>query len=180
MFVPGNKKYFRRLLLFLLIICAITGVKGQTVLRVTRTFLGTVRIYDVYPGEEIGYRLKGKVFLRKNTVAHFSQDSTIIFDHAPPVKFDALRTIRFSRHIHILTTFKNAFAIAAVGFFALNTVNNLITGNHPVLSEKAAVISGGLAAVSITLRFFEKKRIRIGKRTSLSVLERNYENLNSK
>lgn len=156
-----------------------TSLFGQTFLRISYDKFGETRSYDVFKGELFEYKLKGQRFYTVKKIIHM-QDSIILFDDNSELYLSQLKRIRLRKHNHLVNTFESAFYIAGVGFFSLNTVNNVILSETPIIDQRAALISLGLVATGLGMRELDLKRIRINSIKSLKIISIDYQNLNNK
>ncbi len=104
-------------------------------------------------------------------------DSTIVFDDNREVKLSELKCVRFKKNNILISAFQKRFIIAGIGFFILDTGNNLILDRTNVVNKKAVIISAALFATGLLLKRFEYKKVRIGKNKTLRIATCNYQNL---
>jgi hypothetical protein len=171
------KSTLRFTLLFILL-CS-SSSHAQTRLRISYDRFGKTHLYEVFKNELFEYKLKGEAFYTSKVIIHM-QDSIIVFEDNSVIKLSQLKAIRLRMHNHLVSTFQAAFLIAGIGFVSLNTVNNIILNESPVIDEKAAWISAALVTTSFLIRELGIKRILINTKKTLKIVSVDYHNLNTK
>jgi uncharacterized membrane protein YuzA (DUF378 family) len=154
-----------------------SGVRGQSFLRISLPKLNSVKTYEVFTGEILVYKTRGHVFYESGKILAM-YDSTIVLDQDRLIHLRDLKAIRLDKQVHLIKTLTTVFYRGSVGFFSLNTLNNLIINSSPVVSENAAYVSVGLAGVGLLIRETGLKRIRINRNKGLKILHMDFQNLN--
>jgi hypothetical protein len=168
------------LLVFVLIILFFcNSLSSQTFLRISYEGLTGTKVYEVFKDELFEFRLKGKNNYIKKKIVHM-QDSIIVFDDNSVIFLSQLKNIRLRMHNHLVNTFQAAFLVAGIGFISLNTVNNIIAGETPVVDEQAVWISLALVGTSFLVRELGIKRIHLNDKKTLKIISIDYHHLNSK
>lgn len=152
-------------------------LQSQTFLRVSALRFGHVKVYEVYTGEMLSYKLKGDLLYRKNRIMAM-QDSNIVFANDEEITLKQLKALRLNKHVHLVGTVQTVFFFGAFGFVTLNTLNNVIINTTPVFNPAALYISAGLAATGFLIRELNIKRIRINRNKDLKILSLDFEHLN--
>jgi predicted oxidoreductase len=152
---------------------------AQTRLRISYDQLGNTRLYEVFTNELLEYKLKGDAFYTSKKIIHM-QDSIIVFEDNSEITLAQLKAVRLRMHNHLVNTFQAAFLTAGIGFVSLNTINNIITNESPILDERAALISLALVTTSFLIRELGIKRIFINDKKTLKIVSIDFQHLNSK
>ncbi len=162
----------------LIVFLSVFGIcRSQSHFEITKTSLGHIKVHRIYTGENFKYKKNGDLFFRRERVVHM-QDSLLIFMNERSVNIHNLKKVGIERNIHLLQTVENYFIILGVGFFGLNTLNNVITDNPPIINWTAAAIGGALVGFSQVFQIMQTKRVKITKNTSIRVVNFNYDQLN--
>ncbi len=167
-----------RKIIFLCFIFFAVTCRSQDHFEITKTTLGHIKVHRIYTGEQFRYKLKGQLFFHRDRLVHM-QDSLLIFANDRSINIHNLKKVGIERNIHLLETTEKYFIILGIGFFALNTVNNVITDNPPIINWTAAAIGGALVTFSQVFQVMQIKRVRIAKNTSLRIVNFNYDQLNT-
>ena len=152
---------------------------SQTFLRVSNSHLNSSKTYDIFINEILEYKLKGDLMFHKAKLIALS-DSTLVFNDNIEVKWSQLKAMRVNLNNHLIAPLSFIFLVGGIGFLPLNTLNNVIIGDEPILSLNAAYVSASLIAASYLVKSLGRKRIRIKNSTYLKVLTLNYQDLNTK
>lgn len=167
--------HYLKAILFLLIMKS--TLFSQTVLRVSYNRLGSVKIYHIAVNEVLEYKLKGEFRFKKNKIINM-HDSTILLDNYTEIQLNQIKVLRLGKNNFLVTKFKKFFFDGAVLFISLSVVNNLIIHTTPVLNKNAVYVSAALFVTGFLIKEIGIKRIRITKRKSLKIYNRDYEHLN--
>jgi hypothetical protein len=170
--------FFQRSVILCLFISAAFFCSAQTHFEITKAKLGRIKIHRIFTGETFRYKKKNDLFFRRQTIVHM-QDSLLVFKNQGSVNIYDLKKVGIERNVHLLETTEKFFIMCGVGFFALNTVNNVITDNPPVINWTAAAIGGALVGFSQVFQLMQINRVRITKNTNLKIVTFNYDQLNS-
>lgn len=165
------------LLLCALLCLAATNIKGQTHLEIEHSKLFGSRTSTVHAFVRINIKTKTNEKLNHLIITGFSDSAFVFKDHAP-IKYSELKRIAVIGDRPLCSLFGKFFKRFGVAFFALNTVNQAITGNTPVFEIQALYIGGSVFALGSLLRSFENKRIRIGEETKFTTIVVNYSEVN--
>lgn len=143
------------------------------------TRFGKLKKYEVYVGDFLEYKLKGKYSYRRDKITNL-QDSFIVFKNDSVIKLSQLKAVRLKKNHHLVRTLQTAFIGLGGGFIFLNTTNNLIAERSPALDPLAVLIGAGLIGTGIIIKQINIKRIRINDRNQLKIIDLNFNNLSEK
>ena len=135
---------------------------AQNKLRLSRQRLGKTRVFELYEGDILSYKLKGVRGLQQDRITAFG-NSSILLEGRDPLPFDRLRLIRIKKdnyHNHLLQKF---FIHAAVLFPMLQLVNNSINGNTPLINQAGLIVSGSALTAFLITRRCDIRNIRLRK-----------------
>lgn len=166
-----------RLLLFAVLCLKTIDSTAQTHLEIERKKLFGTRTATVNAFETITIKTKANEKLKNLVITGFS-DSAFIFKDHKPLKFSELQRITLVGERPICNLFGKFFKRFGIAFFALNTINQAITGNSPVFEAQALYIGGSIYAFGVVLRSFENKRIRVGSETKFTTIEIKFSEIN--
>lgn len=155
------------------------NIQSQNFLRITNQGFNGQKTYDVYINELLEYKLKGQITFHKTRLIALS-DSTLVFTDNIEVKWSQLKALRVNLNNHLIAPLSFILLVGGIAFLPLNTLNNVIIGDEPVLSANAAYVSAALVTASFLVKGLGRKRIRIKNSTYLKVLTLNYQDLNTK
>lgn len=167
------KKYF----IFFFLLFTVIKLFSQNKLQLTYERFGKVKVYELYNGDVLDYKLKGKLFYDKQRIAAMN-DSLIVLKNDSVLKLRNIKKLRFVSANHFAKTIQDALIISGGGFVLLNTVNNAINGVSPAIDPVAVYISAGLLSAGLIVKALRTKHIRINKNKTFRVVEANYENMN--
>lgn len=169
---------FARYILFLLILSGFR-LAAQKSIQITKETFGRVKIYDIYTGELLEYKLKGDFFFRKDRIANL-QDTIVLFENDNVITLNEIREVRFRKHNHLVGTFQGAFWIFGGGFISLSILNNTINDNPPIFNTKALYVTASLAVAGLLMRQINLKHLHMTKNKTIKIVDRNYQDLNKK
>jgi hypothetical protein len=174
--VEGAVRMFT-LFLFLFIFNPIGSAQKR--LDIIKHGIVRMQIYSLGEGDILYYKLRRSGSYQHAKIMAIS-DSILILAGDYMINYRDIRKIRIDRHRHLLGSFKTVFFGLGFGFFPLNTLNQVITGNEPIIQPLALEISAALLAGAMVLREFGFKRLRHNKRVTFKFMDLNYEHLNEK
>lgn len=165
-------------LISFILVFGFSEAQNKSFLRINYGHRATKSI-KINNGDVIEYKVNGSRHYQRNRLVSL-KDSTLVFENETQIKLADLKAIRFTRSNHLLGTFQYLFLAGGIGFFSLNSLNNLIIDTRPVFSPSAALISAALLSTGLIIKVARVKRIHITKKTVLKILEINFEELNNK
>jgi hypothetical protein len=95
------------------------------------------------------------------------------------VRFNHFKSIQLhngSNHLYRL--FSSFFYTGGVLFVGLDTFNNFINKDNPVVNQTAVFASASLIVVGFIIKQLSIKRVRVNSRKSLRIIDTNYQDLN--
>jgi hypothetical protein len=160
-----------------IVFCSFSSA-GQTFLEIRKFSFQGLTKYQVYQGEALHLKLIGSLHWQTRKLVNVT-DSTMIFSDESELNFSKIKKIKLTGFYPLARTFQGFFLGLGLGFFPLNTINELIVkGNDPIFSSTAALISAGLLCTSFALRELTLKRIKINHRVTLQKGQYMYEHIN--
>jgi hypothetical protein len=149
---------------------------AQRSLEITKRGLLKSHYYTIQEGEILSLKIKGDHQYQRHKIT-FLSDSLLILENGVEIRYTDLKRIKIDLDRHLLGTFRQFFFRMGIGFFPLNTLNNLITENRPIVQESALLISGACLTVSAILRGFAYKRIKINNHLGFRLIEKDFQKL---
>ena len=124
-----------------------------------------------YPKEEIALKLKGSSKIYRGKIVAIG-DSALILTNKK--SFDTIVLKKVSRVIvyrsnHVTRVFTSAFAIVGFGLIFIDTFNNTLNHESPLVKPNIVITGLSIAAAGLLLKLYEKKRYRLNKRKRLRV-----------
>lgn len=108
-----------------------------------------------------------------------ASESVLVLKSGAIIRWDDCHDIRIQRANFLHRKFRRFFVRLGLLFFPLNTLNQVITDNRPVISPLAAMISAGLLGTGFLLWKTEFRHLKGGKKLKVRIVQRNYEELGS-
>jgi hypothetical protein len=152
------------------------NLQAQRRLEIVKEGLFHPRFYTLVEGETLHFKLRGSGHFQHQKIVLLA-DSFLILKSGAEFLYTDFKRIRLDRERHLLGTFQQFFFGMGIGFFPLNTFNQAITGNRPIIEQSAALVSVACLAVSVVLREFGFKRLRINRQTHFRMLNADYQHL---
>jgi len=164
------KKYFS-FLLFVFI--SLAEMKAQRSTEIMKPGLFHSNYYLLKEGEVLYFKLQSGSY-DKGQIALLA-DSFLVLKSGLQITYQDFHKIRFNLDRHLLGTFRQFFFGIGIGFFALNTFNQWITGNRPILQESALIVSAACLTISAVLREFGMRRLKVTPGTQFRLIEIDYQ-----
>lgn len=165
-------------LLYAIAICIVCAGQGlsQKILEIDIVRFNKLKTIQLFNNSLLEYKLKGEYHYRINKITNLS-DSSILFSNDSIIRLSQLKAIKLRNGNRLYHLFSNFFYTGGVLFVGLDTFNNAINGETPVVKPLAVYVSAGLIATGFIIKQLSIKRIRINKRKTLRILEADYQNL---
>jgi hypothetical protein len=106
------------------------------------------------------------------------KDSLIIFDNDSSLPISKIKVIKLRDVNHLYRLFSSFFYTGGLLFVGLDTFNNFINKDDPLVNQTAVFASASLIAVGFIIKQLSIKRVRINSRKSLRIIDTNYQDLN--
>ncbi len=132
---------------------------------------------QLHNGSYIEYKLKGEFKYRVNKMVNM-KDSLIVFDNDSSISLSEIKAIKLRDVNHLYRLFSRFFYTGGVMFVGLDSFNNFINKDNPLVNQTAVVASASLITVGFIIKQLSIKRVRINSRKSLRIIDTNYQNLN--
>ena len=166
------------LLLFILFFAGLNCFSQKT-LEVLVTRFGKLKKYELFIGDHLEYKLKGKYSYRRDKITNL-QDSFIVFKNDSVIKLSQIKAVRLKKNDHLVRTFQTAFIGLGAGFLFLNTTNNLINERTPAIDPLAVLIAAGLVSTGVLVKQINIKRVKLNEHNQLKIVDLNFNNLSEK
>ena len=132
---------------------------------------------QLFTGSYIEYKLKGEHKYRINKMVNM-KDSLIIFDNDSSVVLSNIKVIKLRDANHLFKLFSGFFYTGGILFIGLDSFNNIINHDSPIINQTAVIASAALISAGFIVKQLSIKRIRINSHKSLRIIDINYQNLN--
>lgn len=166
----------RSILIFILVLCSSIGV-SQKILEIDIARFNHFKPIQFYNGSYIEYKLKGEHRYRINKMVNM-KDSLIIFDNDSSIVLSEIKSIKLRDANHLFRLFSGFFYTGGVLFIGLDTFNNFINKDTPLVNQTALIASAGLIAAGFIIKQLSIKRVRISKHKMLRIIDTDYQHLN--
>ena len=166
----------RFILILVLCLCASICV-SQKVLEIDIVRFNHFKSIQLFTGSYIEYKLKGEHKYRINKMVNM-KDSLIIFDNDSSIALSDIKVIKLRDANYLFRLFSGFFYTGGVLFIGLDTFNNLINHDTPLVNQTAVIASAALISAGFITKQLSIKRIRISNHKSLRIIDINYQNLN--
>lgn len=84
---------------------------------------------------------------------------------------DSVKIIIVTKKYSLLNTASKFLMTGGLAYFPMVTLNRSINDDRPVLSETAAVISGGMILGSLLAKYLTKRRFRVKAKRPLKIID---------
>lgn len=167
----GSRKAQKTIYLLLLIMCFFAcKAQSNRFLALEIEKINTTKRIKYFEKDEILFKVKGSHKKYRGIITALS-DSAMQLDNQKLIYFTNITKVVVDNS-NYLTRAGSAFLIGAgAGFVALDSFNNLINGDRPVIKPLSIEISTGLLSAGYIIRFFERKRYRINSRHRLKFID---------
>ena len=138
------------------------------------TLFGKEKVFQFFNNSVFYYKLKGDLFFKKNKIVNL-QDSILVFDNDSTIKLSQIKAIKilggkFSPYI---------FGIG-IGFFVLDTGNNIAFNNSQILSMGASIVLISSIVTGLIVKRIQNKHIRINKNCTFRIIDNDFQHINFK
>ena len=120
-------------------------------------------------GDDFRFRKKNERKKYTATIVYLT-DSMIVFKDSS-VKISDIAIVYRDRSNFVTRGLSRWFLGLGVGFVALDTFNNAINNESPVVKKEAVIESASFLAAGLLLKALPIKRYRMGKRRSLKIID---------
>ena len=165
----------RHILIIVLAICSFMSI-SQKILEIDIVKFNHFKSIQLFNGSYIEYKLKGESKYRINKMVNM-KDSLIIFDNDSSIALSEIKAIKLRDANYLYRLFSSFFYTGGVLFVGLDTFNNLINHDTPLVNQTAVIASAALISAGFIVKQLSIKRVRINNRKSLRIIDANYENL---
>lgn len=148
-------------------------------MQITNPNLLSTKNYSVYVGESIQLKTNSGINYKIVKVSAFT-DSTLVLENDSVYNYKQLKKIRLWANRPLCTFSRRILIRFGIMFAALNTVNQAITGNTPLIEPAAFAIGGGIVLLGAAFRPFEYHRVRLHKNAVYKVYVVGYSGNNEK
>lgn len=149
----------------------ISEAEAQRILLVEKP--GSFKNHKYFAGDDITIRA-GNYDRRISGIIDRITDTSLLIDYDKDIMINDIDMVL--KHRYWMGLLSKATRIAGAGYFALDVINNIITGNPTIVNETTVIISAGLVAFSYTLVPVHYKRMKLGKPWRFSVLNMSMDN----
>lgn len=161
----------------LLLVCS--GALAQNALEIDIVRFNKLKTVQLYTGSPIEYKAKGEHRYRIHRMVAL-HDSLIIFENDSSISLSQIKAIKLRNANHLYPLFSGFFVTGGILFAGLDTFNNLINNQPKLVDERAVIAGASLVTLGLLVKQLAIKRVRIGKHTSLRILDLSYQDLNTK
>jgi hypothetical protein len=147
-------------------------------LRVSHNTTFSHKKFEIFPGDEIQFKLKKQLgFIKKKLMA--VTDSTFIFDSAgaEEIPYTRIKFVRVYKYNYVISGFRKLLLGLSAMTITLDVLNNVIMDRPTVVDKKAVIMAGGMLVASLILRRMLFKRIRFNKHKTFQVIQLDYNRL---
>ena len=163
------------LIIFLLFISSVYF--SQDILEIDIVRFNHFKPIQLHNNSLLEYKLKGEHKYRVQKMVVI-KDSLIVFDNDSSIRLSNIKSIKLRDGNHLYRLFSSFFYTGGVLFVGLDTFNNFINHDTPLVNQTALIASASLITAGFLIKQLSIKRIRISKRKSLRVIHTDYQNLN--
>lgn len=149
---------------------------SQKILEIDIVRFNKLKRIQLFNNSLLEYKLKGEHRYRIHKITDL-RDSSILFSNDSVISLSRIKAIKLRNGNHLYPLFSGFFYTGGVLFVGLDTFNNAINGETPVIKPVAVYVSAGLIATGFIIKQLSIKRIRINKRKTLRILEADYQHL---
>ena len=164
------------ILVFIFALCSFVS-SAQKILEIDIVRFNHFKPIQLHNGSYLEYKLKGEHKYRINKMVNM-KDSLIIFDNDSSIILSEIKSIKLRDANHLYRLFGNFFYTGGVLFIGLDTFNNFINKDNPLVNQTAVIASVGLIAAGFIIKQLSIKRVRISKHKTLRIIDTDYQHLN--
>jgi hypothetical protein len=157
----------RKLILLWVLLTAFSGAFAQKTLILEK--IGTSTRYGFHLGDDVKIRTKKQNVIVKSYLWNLT-DSSVTIGPRTTIPLSDISAVYKNYHFPKLMT--RFLFIAGTGYFVLDAFNNLIN-NEQVFVPQTMIISASLIGVSLAIIPLSQKKIRIGIRWKLKIMDIN-------
>lgn len=142
---------------------------SQKILQINKVRFNNFKKIELFNSDVLEYKLIGEHHYRKNKIADL-RDSMILFTNDSIITLSQIKSIKVRRHARLIKVLATTLVYAGVGLILIDTFNNSINGDKPIVKEQIAIISGSLMLGGFLSSQLMIKRIKINKRNTLKII----------
>lgn len=139
-----------------------------------QSFFGKEKSFQFYNNSEFEYKLKGDFLYRKQKLVNMN-DSILVFENDVIVKINQLKSIKITG-----ANISHWFFVAALGFFIIDTGNNIANGNATIIHQQVIVATTVGVLAGLIVKRIQDKHVYMRKHVCIKIVDADYENLNNK
>jgi hypothetical protein len=143
---------------------------SQKTLQINKFRFNNFKKIELFNSDILEYKLIGEHHYRKNKIADL-RDSMIIFTNDSIIGLSQIKSIKVRRHARLIKVLTTMLVYSGVGLILIDTFNNAINDDTPIVKEKIATISGSLVLSGLITSQLAIKRIKINKRNTLKIID---------
>jgi hypothetical protein len=166
----------RYILILILTVCSFVA-SAQKILEIDIVKFNRFKPIQLHNGSYIEYKLKGAHKYRINKMVNM-KDSLIIFDNDSSIALSEIKVIKLRDANHLYRLFSRFFYTGGLLFVGLDTLNNFINKDSPLVNQTAVIVSAALISAGFITKQLSIKRVRINNHQSLRIIDTDYQNLN--
>ncbi len=155
-----------RILIFLFPLIFGTQVLGQKMLLLENK--KNLKNFKFFEGDQVRYRLKDNKTWFSGDISQMN-DTMVVFNWVDEVPLSNITAI--ARRQWFFSILSRLSMTAGVLYFSIDTFNNLINGNNPLIDQQTAIISAGLVAGGFLLQPLTIRKIKLNENWTLKVLD---------
>ncbi|MGZ3932731.1 MAG: hypothetical protein ACXVPQ_02695 [Bacteroidia bacterium] len=154
-------------ILFAILFTCLENSYAQTFLAMDKYRFGSVKRLHVYLGTPLKYKTK-ETGIRTDTVTGMN-DSILVFKNGDFVKLSEIETVYSTRTL--VRTMRHWMSVAGAALIVIDSFNHLVNNERPIFVNRILVIGGSLIVAGQLLRLIETRRMHVGKRLRLHVID---------
>jgi hypothetical protein len=139
-------------------LCIIPATQAQRILIVEKP--GKFKNFKYFVGSDISLRIL-PAGNRVSGIIHEITDSSILINYDNEIMLSDIERVIKNRWGFSLLS--KVTRISGAGYFVIDALNSVITGNPTIVTEKTAIISGSLVAFSYVLVPLHSRPLKKGK-----------------
>lgn len=163
-------------LLLLIFLGSVLKIQAQVHLEIKKLKHHSIVTYSVFTGQQVYFKTTSGSKFYARTVIGFN-DSLLVFADNTAIAFQSISKLKLGADGQLCRTFRKFFVRLGIAFAVLNTTNQAITGNEPIIQPLAFAVGGGLVTVGLLFKTFEYRRIKIKSDTEFKVIDPGYNRL---
>lgn len=133
-------------------------------------FTGNMKRIRFYKNDRIIFKEKDSRALYSGVIIDIN-DTSFTIEKQDPVRIKDVACIVIDRSNFVTRAIPEFLMAFGGGFIALDSFNNFVNGDSPVIKKEAVIEGVAFAASGWLLMSFAKKKHRIGRRCALKVID---------